>query len=44
MRILRDPYTNKPYVRFFITKRIGGQVVNTSAIKLLIIKSNYIIF
>lgn len=35
MRVLRDPYTHKPYVRFFITKRIGGEVVNTSAIKLL---------
>ncbi|WP_168464866.1 phage major capsid protein [Wolbachia endosymbiont of Ctenocephalides felis wCfeT] len=35
MRILRDPYTNKPHVRFFITKRVGGEVVNTSAIKIL---------
>lgn len=35
MTILRDPYTNKPYVRFFITKRVGGEVVNTNAIKLL---------
>lgn len=35
MRILRDPYTNKPYVKFFITKRVGGEVVNTNAIKLL---------
>ncbi len=33
MRILRDPYTNKPYVKFFITKRVGGEVVKTSAIK-----------
>ncbi|QOD38867.1 phage major capsid protein [Candidatus Wolbachia massiliensis] len=39
MKILRDPYTNKPYVRFFITKRVGGEVVNTSAIKLLKITS-----
>jgi HK97 family phage major capsid protein len=35
MKILRDPYTNKPYIRFFITKRVGGEVVNTNAIKLL---------
>ncbi|HCE59280.1 MAG TPA: phage major capsid protein [Wolbachia sp.] len=35
MTILRDPYTNKPYVRFFITKRVGGEVINTNAIKLL---------
>lgn len=41
MRILRDPYTNKPYVRFFVTKRVGGEVVNTSAIKLLKIASKY---
>ncbi|WP_374699306.1 phage major capsid protein [Wolbachia endosymbiont (group A) of Limnophora tigrina] len=41
MRILRDPYTNKPYVRFFVTKRVGGEVVNTSAIKLLKIANKY---
>ncbi|VVC30940.1 Phage major capsid protein, HK97,Phage capsid [Cinara cedri] len=35
MTILRDPYTNKPYVRFFITKRVGGEVINTNAIKML---------
>ena len=33
--ILRDPYTKKPYVYFYATKRIGGQVVNSEAIKLL---------
>jgi hypothetical protein len=33
--ILRDPFTNKPYVHFYATKRIGGQVVNSEAIKLL---------
>ena len=33
--ILRDPYTNKPYVHFYATKRVGGQVVNSEAIKLL---------
>jgi hypothetical protein len=33
--ILRDPYTHKPYVHFYATKRIGGQVVNSEAIKLL---------
>ncbi|NSM56805.1 phage major capsid protein [Wolbachia endosymbiont of Atemnus politus] len=40
MRILRDPYTNKPYVKFFITRRVGGEVVNTSAIKLLQVSKN----
>ena len=34
-QILRDPYTNKPYVHFYATKRIGGQVTNSEAIKLL---------
>ena len=33
--IMRDPYTNKPYVHFYATKRLGGQVVNSEAIKLL---------
>ena len=34
-RILRDPFTNKPYVNFYATKRIGGQVLDSDAIKLL---------
>jgi HK97 family phage major capsid protein len=34
-RILRDPYTNKPFVGFYATKRIGGQVLDSDAIKLL---------
>lgn len=34
-RILRDPYTNKPYVNFYATKKIGGQVLDSDAIKLL---------
>ena len=33
--ILRDPYTNKPFVNFYATKRIGGCVSNSEAIKLL---------
>jgi HK97 family phage major capsid protein len=35
MRMLRDPYTNKPYVGFYTTKRVGGTVVNSEAIKVL---------
>ncbi|WP_298698196.1 phage major capsid protein [uncultured Brevundimonas sp.] len=35
VRILRDPYTNKPNVHFYTTKRVGGAVVNFEAIKLL---------
>jgi len=34
-QILRDPFTHKPFVHFYATKRIGGQVMNSEAIKLL---------
>ncbi|HEX8257532.1 MAG TPA: phage major capsid protein [Allosphingosinicella sp.] len=34
-QILRDPYTHKPFVHFYATKRIGGQVSNSEAIKLM---------
>jgi HK97 family phage major capsid protein len=35
MRILRDPYTGAPFIKFRCTKRTGGDVVNFEAIKLL---------
>lgn len=35
VRTLRDPYTAKPYVRFYSTKRTGGAAVNFEAIKFL---------
>lgn len=35
MRMLRDPYSNKPYVGFYTTKRVGGAVINSQAIKLV---------
>jgi len=35
MRTLRDPFTNKPYVGFYSTKRVGGDVVNFEAIKIV---------
>ena len=38
-QILRDPYTNKPFVHFYATKRIGGQVLDSNAIKLLKIEA-----
>ncbi|HMS21601.1 phage major capsid protein [uncultured Sphingorhabdus sp.] len=38
--ILRDPYSNKPYVNFYATKRIGGAVSNSEAIKLLKISAS----
>ena len=34
-QILRDPYSHKPYVHFYATKRVGGQVTNSESIKLL---------
>lgn len=34
-RVLRDPYTNKPYVGFYTTKRVGGMLVDSEAIKLI---------
>ncbi|MGV0961865.1 MAG: phage major capsid protein [Limnohabitans sp.] len=34
-RTLRDPYTNKPYVHFYTTKRVGGMLMDSLAIKLL---------
>lgn len=39
-RILRDPYSNKPFVHFYATRRIGGAVVNSEAIKLMKFSAN----
>lgn len=35
VRILRDPFTDKPYVNFYTTARVGGDVVNFEALKIL---------
>ncbi len=35
VRVLRDPYTNKPHVGFYTTKRVGGMLVDSQAIKVL---------
>lgn len=35
VRVLRDPYSAKPYVLFYTTKRVGGGVQDFNAIKLL---------
>ncbi len=35
VRVLRDPYSAKPFVLFYTTKRVGGGVQDFSAIKLL---------
>ncbi|MEP9400384.1 phage major capsid protein [Sphingomonas sp. VNH70] len=34
-QVLRDPYSNKPFVHFYATRRVGGAVMNSEAIKLL---------
>ena len=35
IKIQRDPYSSKPFVVFFATKRVGGDVIDTKAIKVL---------
>jgi len=35
VRVLRDPYTARPYVLFYTTKRVGGGVQDFEAIKVL---------
>lgn len=34
-RILRDPYSNKPFVMFYATKRVGAGLLDPNAIRLL---------
>lgn len=34
-RVLRDPYSTKPYVEFYTTRRVGGDIVNADAFKVL---------
>ena len=34
-RVLRDPFTAKPFVLFYTTKRVGGGVQNFDAIKVM---------
>lgn len=33
VRVLRDPYTNKPFICFYVTKRVGGGVKNPDSMK-----------
>lgn len=39
VRLLRDPYSSKPFVEFYFTKRTGGAVKNHDAVKILKIKA-----
>lgn len=34
-QVLRDPFTNKPFIHFYTTKRVGGGLENDDAIKLM---------
>jgi HK97 family phage major capsid protein len=34
-RTLRDPFSNKPYIGFYCTKRLGGALINSEALKVL---------
>lgn len=34
-RILQDPYSSKPYVAFYVTKRVSGNIVDSNAVKAL---------
>ncbi|MDR2464076.1 MAG: phage major capsid protein [Holosporales bacterium] len=36
--VLRDPYSSKPYVEFYATKRVGGDMVDFDALKALSIE------
>jgi len=35
IHILRDPYSAKPHVEFYVTKRLGGDIINYEAIKVI---------
>lgn len=35
IRVLRDPFTSKPFVKFYTTKRTGGAVTNYEALKIM---------
>ena len=38
IHILRDPFTDKPFVKFYSTKKVGGEIIDPNAIKILEIK------
>jgi len=35
IRVLRDPFTTKPFIKFYTTKRVGGDVVNFESLKII---------
>ncbi|KKB81023.1 capsid protein [Devosia soli] len=40
IRVLRDPFTNKPFVHFYTTKRVGGGVDNPETMRALKVAAN----
>lgn len=40
VRVLRDPYTAKPYVLFYTTKRVGGGLLNPQPMRAMKIAAN----
>lgn len=40
IRVLRDPFTNKPFVHFYTTKRVGGGVDNPDTMRALKVAAN----
>lgn len=39
VRLLRDPFTNKPYVTFYTTKRVGGGVLNPTTLRYQVVSA-----
>lgn len=37
VRLLRDPYSNKPYIMFYTTKRVGGGLLDPTALRYMTI-------
>lgn len=35
IRILRDPFTHKPFIKFYATKTVGGDIMNEDALRFL---------
>jgi len=40
IRVLRDPYTDKRFVKYYTTKRVGGAVTNFQALKVLDVQAS----
>ena len=36
-RVLRDPFTTKPFIKLYTTRRVGGDVVNFEALKIQVL-------